>query len=358
MLPGVETATRRAWRYAYSGNRAPWVAGSTLVYRKSFWRRQRFPDVQVGEDTRFVWANAGARICDLAEPTLCVASVHEANTSRKSTDGCYWHPLPYTEVQNLLGDELHFYSTAVLSASSHEWPLVSCIMPTYNRRPFAPLALQHFQRQDYPHKELIVVDDGSDPVANIFLGQQNVRYIRLSMRTSIGGKRNIACREARGQIIAHWDDDDWYSPDRLRYQVAPVLAGEADLTGLVNTFVLELPTGQFWTALPHLHLRMFVGDVSGGTLVYRASILGKGIRYPETSLAEDAALIRQAVGRGHRLLRLANPEVFVYIRHGRNTWREYKPGSFLDPDGWRRIARPATFSLTSLSAYMSAAASA
>lgn len=339
-----EAATGRAWRYAYGGGRSPWVAGNTLAYRRSFWERRRFPDVRVGEDTRFVWGATDARVCDLAEPSLCVATVHAANTSPKSTDGCFWRPEHGDEVRKLLGDDLHFYHTASLALSgSQDWPLVTCIMPTCDRRSFIPLALENFRRQDYPHKELVIVDDGGDAVGDLTLGLPGVRYVRLAMRTSIGGKRNLACRPPRGQIIAHWDDDDWYAPDRLRYQVAPIMAGEADLTGLVNDCVLELPCGDFWTTLPHLHRRMFVGDVHGGTLVYRSSLLESGIRYPETNLAEDAALIRQASSRRHRLLKLANPGVFIYVRHGSNAWREYAPGTFLDPGGWRRIARPQTF---------------
>lgn len=350
-----EAASGRAWRYAYGGGRSPWVAGNTLAYRRSFWERHRFPEVRVGEDTRFVWGATSARVRDLAEPSLCVATVHAANTSPKSTDGCYWLPHRVEEVRGLLGDDLHFYRTASLSVSgSHEWPHVTCIMPTCDRRAFIPLALENFRRQDYPNKELVIVDDGGDAIGDLVINQPDVRYIRLAMRTTIGGKRNLACRQPRGQIIAHWDDDDWYAPDRLRYQVAPILAGEADLTGLVSDYVLELPSGDFWTTLPHLHRRMFVGDVHGGTLVYRSSLLESGIRYPETNLAEDAALIRQAASRRQRLLRLSNPGVFVYVRHGSNAWREYAPGTFLDPEGWQRIAQPPTFPNNSLDDYKAA----
>jgi O-antigen biosynthesis protein len=350
-----EAASGRAWRYAYGGGRSPWVAGNTLAYRRSFWERHRFPDVRVGEDTRFVWGATSARVRDLAEPSLCVATVHAANTSPKATDGCYWLPQSGDEVRGLLGDDLHFYRTASLSLSgSQEWPLVTCIMPTCDRRAFIPLALENFRRQDYPNKELVIVDDGDDAVGDLTLGRPGVRYIRLAMRASIGGKRNLACRRPRGEIIAHWDDDDWYAPDRLRYQVSPIMSGEADLTGLVSDYVLELPSGDFWTTLPHLHRRMFVGDVHGGTLVYRSSLLESGIRYPETNLAEDAALIRQAASRRQRLLRLANPGVFVYVRHGSNAWVEYAPGAFLDPGGWQRIARPPTFPDNSLDAYKAA----
>ena len=350
-----EPATDRAWLYSYARADKPWVGGNTLAYRKSFWERGRFPCVQVGEDTRFVMGAAPARVFDLKDPRLCVGTVHPSNTSRKATAGAFWTPEPARTVHALLGEDLNFYLAPARTEPAGGWPLVSCIMPTADRRPFVPLALSHFARQNYPRKELIVVDDGSDPIGDLFEGAEDVRYVRVPRRTSIGGKRNLAVSEARGEFIAHWDDDDWYAPDRLRYQLAPLLSGRADLTGLVNTFVLELPGGNFWTVLPQLHRRMFVGDVHGGTVVYRRSVLDHGVRYPETNLAEDAALIRQAQRRGQRLMRLDNEGLFVYVRHGSNAWREYAPGSFLDPRGWRIIDRPPDFTSTHLSRYVAAA---
>jgi hypothetical protein len=138
--------------------------------------------------------------------------------------------------------------------------------------------------------------------------------------------------------------------------MAPILAHEADLTGLENAFVLELPSGRFWTTRRQLHQRMFVGDIHGGTLVYRKALLDHGLRYPEINLAEDAMLIRQAMSHGKRLVRLANPGVFVYVRHGRNAWRECTPGRFLDPSGWQRIASPRMCSTDVIAAYQAAAA--
>src|SRR5262249_5482406 len=162
------------------------------------------------------------------------------------------------------------------------------------RRQFVPLALALFRRQDYPRKELIVVDDGTDVVDDLLAGLPDVRYLRLARRASIGEKRNRACAAAQGDIIAHWDDDDWYSPLRLQVQIAPLLAGEADLTGLQNSCLLELGTGQFWQTSSDLHRRMFVGDVHGGTLVFWKRLLAEGLRYPSTNIAEDAALIQGA----------------------------------------------------------------
>ena len=361
-----DAAADRAWLYQYSGAAGTWVAGNTLAYSKSYWARRPFLDLQVGEDTRFLWDGRPRNLCDLAEAALCVAMIHPHNASPKDTRGCCWQPLPAAQVHELLGDDLPRYRAALgatpppspsSSPDASGLPLISCIMPTYNRRPFLPLALQGFLAQDYPNKELLVLDDGPDPVADLAEGLPRVQYFRLPARTSIGGKRNLACARAAGTILAHWDDDDWYAPERLRYQAGPLLRGEADVTGLENACMLELPVGAFWTTVPRLHERMFVGDVHGGTLMYRRAVREQGAHYPEANLAEDAAFLHQVLRRGGRLSRLANTGVFVYVRHGRNAW-QFETGRFLDPAGWRRTAPPPTFPAEALTAYQAAAAQA
>ncbi|MDX6694829.1 MAG: hypothetical protein QOF02_2432 [Blastocatellia bacterium] len=351
-----EAATDRAWEYKFAADAVSWVAGNTLAYRRDFWQRNPFPEVQVGEDTLFIHNDISKSIFDLDDPGLCVATVHNGNTSFKETSGMFWNRHDSAVVRSLLGDDLHLSLSQFPPAHAPVWPLVSCIMPTYNRQPFLPIALKNFMAQDYPNKELVIVDDSDEPADELFKGQPGVRYVHLDARGSIGAKRNLACQMAQGEIIAHWDDDDWYSPERLRYQARPILAGDADLNGLSSAFVLELSKGIFWTVNAQLHRRMFVGNVHGGTLVYRKSLLEQGLRYPEINLAEDAWLLYEATSQGHRLLELPNQGVYVYMRHGSNAWSECAPGSFIDPSGWQRVTAPHTFRSANLHAYQMAAA--
>lgn len=106
-------------------------------------------------------------------------------------------------------------------------PLVSCIMPTFDRRDFVPRAITYFQRQDYLNKQLIIVDDGTDPVADLIPPDERVQYIRLPQRLSVGAKRNLVCEQSAAPLIAHWDDDDWHAPQRLRRQVGHILNSTA-----------------------------------------------------------------------------------------------------------------------------------
>jgi glycosyltransferase involved in cell wall biosynthesis len=337
----------QAFRYQYRAHR-PWVAGTTLVYRKAVWEHRAFEPIQVAEDVKFLAPLGADLICDLKDLGLCVAAIHTANVSPKVTRGAFWTPEQPEKIRAILGSE------AALAGPDAKFepplPLVSCIMPTYNRRPFIPLSLSCFQAQTYPNRELIVVDDGTDSVGDLLKSDPQVRHIRIVQRLSIGAKRNVACEQAHGTFIAHWDDDDWYAPQRLAAQLQPLLTDTHDLTGLVNSYVLQMPDGRFWTTTEAIHRRMFVGDMHGGTLVYRRSLWLNGIRYPETSLAEDAMFIRRAAETRKRLLRLSNPGLFIYLRHSQNTWK-FDSGRFLDPAGWKSVSAPAGFAPDVMDAY-------
>jgi glycosyltransferase involved in cell wall biosynthesis len=339
-----------AFLYRYSG-RDPWVAGTTLLYRREFWQRNRFPDVQVGEDTQFV-RRGRASIADLKDPSLCIASIHSGNSSPRRARGAYWTREPVERVLELIAAD------SPAHAESRSLPLVSCVMATYNRRSFVPLALAAFRAQTYPHRELIVVDDGDDRIEDLIPNAPDVRYLRVDHRVSLGAKRNLGCAEARGEMIVLWDDDDWYASTRIERQIAPLLRGEADITGLLNRFLLQLPQRKCWTVTERLHRMMYAGDVPGGTMVFRRAIWESGIRFPDYSLAEDAAFLREAMRRGWRLVRVDDDgALFVYVRHGANTW-SFEAGSFLRPSGWREAERPSSFSAESLDAYAAAAAAA
>jgi len=333
-----EPESDRAWHYRYGGGRTRWVAGGTLCYRRALWDRHRFADVNVGEDTRFVREAASARIVALERDDFYLARVHDGNTSPKHTGGANWHARPSKLVRDMLGDDFEAFRSGHAPAGALH-PLVTCIMPTFNRRPFLPLSLRVFAEQDYPSKELIVIDDGTQPVGDLVGGAAGVRYLRLAGRHSIGHKRNLACAQAAGDIILQWDDDDWYAPERITRQVEPILAGRAELTGIEGNLVMSMPSATFWALSPALHQRMFVGDVHGGTLAFAKKIWSADAQYPDSSLAEDAAFLRLAQRKGGRLVRIPNDGLFAYHRHECNAWH-LQVGQHVDPRGWARTSAP------------------
>jgi len=131
-------------------------------------------------------------------------------------------------------------------ANHQNLPLVSCIMPTYNRRRFVAQAIRYFLRQDYPNRELIIVDDGTDPIADLAPTDDRINYISRPPKSMLGNKRNLACSAANGELILHWDDDDWMADWRVTYQAQSLIETQADICGLNRLFFYEQASKQAW----------------------------------------------------------------------------------------------------------------
>lgn len=211
-------------------------------------------------------------------------------------------------------------------------------MVTRGRAGFVLQSLRYFLEQDYPHKELLVVYEDEDDLPASIAEDERVRLLRVARGMSIGEKRNLGARAAHGEVVAQWDDDDWYGSSRLSAQVAPLLEGRADITGLYDAPLLMLSDWTFWRCPPEAHARVFVEDVLGGTLVYWRHVWERGARYPHTFLREDADFLVDALRQGARLHRVRASHLFVYLRHGGNTWR-FHPAH----EGWTRSAEPTSF---------------
>jgi glycosyltransferase involved in cell wall biosynthesis len=113
-------------------------------------------------------------------------------------------------------------------------------MPTYNRRAFVPHAIRYFLRQNYLNKELIIIDDGTDKIEDLVPDAQNIRYYKIDTKITLGAKLNLACSYASGNVIANWDDDDWYAPLRLQYQVDTLKTSKTDVCGLNKLYYYDV----------------------------------------------------------------------------------------------------------------------
>jgi glycosyltransferase involved in cell wall biosynthesis len=97
-------------------------------------------------------------------------------------------------------------------------PVVSVVMPLYNKRAFVRCAVASVLAQHYTDFELLVVDDGStdDSVA---LLQQTFNDLRITIisqtRAGVGAARNRGLSQSRGSIIAFLDADDEWLPNHL-----------------------------------------------------------------------------------------------------------------------------------------------
>lgn len=215
-------------------------------------------------------------------------------------------------------------------------------MPTKNRREFVARALYYFEKQDYPNKELVVVDDGDDLVVDLASQYPYVRYLAPQYAHTVGLKRNIACEAAQGEIICHWDDDDWYAPSRLSYQVEPLLTGEVDVTGLHLQHVLDIRQMQGWSCADAPSTLVGVEGMHYGTALYRKHLWAYRARFQDSAEGDDGSgFVRRLINSGAIVHTLPCASQHVYVRHGRNIWK-YRPGTSIGSEIWT-MARPEQF---------------
>lgn len=223
-------------------------------------------------------------------------------------------------------------------AGNNEKPLISCIMPTSNRAQYIEQSLYYFESQSYPNKELVIVYERDSDLPAISFAK-NIVLKKVFSGTSIGEKRNIAVRMAKGALIAQWDDDDIYSSERLALQAQPILSGLADITALDQITFFDFTNWKYWKCSEQLTKRMFVHGVSGGTLVYHRRCFFSS-QYPNTSLREDADYLCAVLKNGYRLKKLSAEGHFLYLRHSSNTWN-FQTGLFLSENDWVEVEMPA-----------------
>lgn len=100
-------------------------------------------------------------------------------------------------------------------------PVVTVVVPTYNRAGLIGAAIDSVLRQTYSDFEIIVVDDGSTDDTEAVVGAygDRVRYVRTSNGGS-GHARNVGMRHARGRYLTFLDSDDLLYPYALELETS------------------------------------------------------------------------------------------------------------------------------------------
>lgn len=186
-------------------------------------------------------------------------------------------------------------------------PLVSAVMPTTRARSqWIAQAVKYFLRQDYPNRELVVA---SEDVLPELPEDERIRYVNVASGLSLGAKRNASNRFARGEIIAHWDDDDWYAPWRLSEQVAAMRETRLPISGCRSLLFLDLANDQVWRFSP----ADSVPCAWSSTLLYERCFWQERL-FPAITFSESVWFFLQETAS-------APPprDVCVAVVHGKNT---------------------------------------
>jgi glycosyltransferase involved in cell wall biosynthesis len=108
-------------------------------------------------------------------------------------------------------------------------PLVTAILPVFDRAGSIGRAIESVLAQTYAPVELIVVDDGStDGTADVTDRYRDRATILRQDNRGAYAARNLALRHAKGEFVAFIDSDDAWLPDKLARQV-PLMRGDVGL---------------------------------------------------------------------------------------------------------------------------------
>lgn len=114
-------------------------------------------------------------------------------------------------------------------------PLVSVIIPTYNRAKYLERAITSAQNQIYKNIEIIVIDDGStDNTAEIIKQYNNVQYYYKENGRQASA-RNAGLKIAKGEFICTLDSDDYWHPNFLSESIDQLLKHNLDFV-FANSF--------------------------------------------------------------------------------------------------------------------------
>jgi glycosyltransferase involved in cell wall biosynthesis len=269
------------------------VAGGTLVYQKKIWDRlARYQPINLREDAEFLIdaIHKGARLKPIQGKGIFIYRRHSRNTWR-------FNPILQIGQPGWKEEDFPAWATTVLTESNpnnySNLPMVSCIMPTADRNEYIPKAIEYFLDQTYANRELIILDDGMFPVSAMIPFHPQIRYIRQTTKSTIGTKRNTACRLSHGEIIMHWDDDDWYAHDWISEQVAFMQRTDADISGLMEVIFYQPAKNKAWKYVyPHASPAW----VAGATLAYKKYIW-EAHPFKEIQVGEDNYFVWQSAGK-------------------------------------------------------------
>jgi len=113
----------------------------------------------------------------------------------------------------------------------NEVPLISIVLPTFNRAKILQRAIDSVIEQSFAQWELIIVDNNSNDETDQVIeryGDSRINILKINNEGVIARSRNKGIKKAAGRYVAFLDSDDWWTPNKLENSLIALESG-ADL---------------------------------------------------------------------------------------------------------------------------------
>ena len=211
-------------------------------------------------------------------------------------------------------------------------PLVSVVMPTYNRVDLLPRSIDSIRNQTYQNFEFIIVDDGSTDGTNELLKSyaqldKRIRILTNPTNKGISYSRNRGTDAAKGKYVAIMDSDDYSLPTRLEKHVK-YLEDHDDIVAL-NALYIEMGKEKNgtnnWVPPDRFNIIFHLKNYFTNIAFFRTDFVRQhNIRYNEKTISsEDYDFWAQIFMKGGKFGML-NEHLFNLRRHRTNSKEYYK----------------------------------
>jgi glycosyltransferase involved in cell wall biosynthesis len=204
-------------------------------------------------------------------------------------------------------------------------PLVSVVIPVYNRAHLVGRAVSSVLAQSYGQIEIVIVDDASTDGLTAALSaftDPRLRCIVHPVNRGAAAARNTGIEAARGELVAFLDSDDVWFTDKLAHQVAAMRGHPPEIVGHVCGY--DCAKAGFrtrrivpdWTPDNFRRRQLFGCSCGPGTtLLCRRTIFSDiGLFDEELRRLEDWEWLLRLASRGYRLL--SSPAILARVEVG------------------------------------------
>ena len=193
-----------------------------------------------------------------------------------------------------------------------KFPLISCLCITKNDIKLLMKAVECFNNQIYPNRELIIIyEDNNQFIEQIeqLKNLENIKLLKIDSKPkkTLGELRNMSIEMSNGKYICQWDDDDYYCPTRIYEQYINMISNNKSGCILDQWIIHDFITNNIYLSNKRV--------CEGSILVDKK--LMKTNSYPQMSIAEDTPLINKIIGD---LSIMHMPDIYIYNVHTNNTW--------------------------------------
>lgn len=203
-----------------------------------------------------------------------------------------------------------------LPRSQNPAPLISIIIPNYNKAAYIEHCLESVLTQSYADFEVIIVDDHSTDGSFEFafskaLEDKRIRLFRLARNSLQGRCRNIGISKARGQYIVFVDSDDRLSPDFLNIGLSSAKKENTDIVFFAWQQLYENGRQKFKInrvnkiiGADEIRAAYRSGEISGvpwGSFFSASFIRSSGCRFAEGVYHQDQHFMGKIVQKAHKV---------------------------------------------------------